>query len=99
MVSIESPEPAVQKEIESSALAHLDSPYFDYCWHSENGCPGADCSANKEPGRNLEGKLLRCFGEQQAFPEKDAVEPIEGMAVHLPWEFHQKTNGAHWMEC
>ena len=99
MVSIESPEPAVQKDIGNSALAHPDVPYLDCCWHSEKGWPGAGCSVKKGPGGNLDGKLLRCSGEQQAIPEKDAVEPIEGMAVHLPWEFHQKTNGAHWMEC
>ena len=97
-VSIESPEPATQEDIENSAPAHPDIPYLDCCWHSEREWLGADCPVTKEPGRNLEGKLLRCCGEQQAIPGKDWVEPIEGMVMHLTWEL-QKTDWAHWMEC
>ena len=98
LVSTDSPQPAVQEDIENSPPAHPGIPYLDCCWHSEKEWPGPDCSVKKEPGRDLEGKLLRCFEEQQAIPGKDVVEPIEGMVMHLTWEL-QKTDWAHWMEC
>ena len=78
-------------------MTHPDTPYLD-CWHSGKEYPGTGYSAKEESGRNLECKPLLCFGEHQAVPGGDGVEPIEGIAMHLTWGF-QKTNGAQWMEC